>query len=122
MYEGRCDTCGEVVGEDGEEVVSLYHGRSSRCLYTRQREHFEGLAKKKEDSPLFKHKEKFHPGVDCKFSFRAEKFFREPCSSAIYEGVSINHSPSSPDHLMNSKSEFEQGQVARVVLERGLRS
>ena len=39
---------------------------------------------------------------------------------AIFEGVSINNSSSTPGHLMNSKAEYKQGQVARVVLVRGL--
>ena len=38
----------------------------------------------------------------------------------IYEGVSINHSPSAEGYLMNSKAEYQQGEVARVVLVRGL--
>ena len=39
---------------------------------------------------------------------------------AIFDGVSINNSPSIPGNLMNSKTEYKQGQVARVVLVRGL--
>ena len=38
----------------------------------------------------------------------------------IFEGVSINRSPSSPGLLMNSKAEYRQGEVARVVMVRGL--
>ena len=38
----------------------------------------------------------------------------------IFEGVSINHSPSTPGHLMNFKTEYKQGEVAMVVLVRGL--
>ena len=37
---------------------------------------------------------------------------------AIFEGVSINNSPSTPGHLMSSKTEYKQGQAARVVLVR----
>ena len=40
-------------------------------------------------------------------------------SKQIFEGVSINNSPSSPGLLMNSKAEYRQGEVARVVLVRG---
>ena len=38
----------------------------------------------------------------------------------IFEGISINHSPSSEGYLMNSKAEYQQGEVARVVVVRGL--
>ena len=34
-----------------------------------------------------------------------------PVSKQIYEGVSINHSPSTPGLLTNSKSEYKQGEV-----------
>ena len=52
--------------------------------------------------------------------FRAESFFSDPMSRQIYEGVSINNSPSTPGHLMNSRAEYQQGEVARVVVVRGL--
>ena len=51
---------------------------------------------------------------------KAEKFFNEPVSQKIFEGCSINHYTSSPGFLMNSKAEFRQGEVARVVIVRGL--
>ena len=121
VYWCKCDTCQEEGQEAGQEVVSLYHGRTSRCLYTCQKEHLKGLAAKKEDNALWKHQETFHQVQPPKFSFGAERFFKDSCSCGIFEGVSINRSPSTDDHLMNSKAEFDQGQVARVVLETGLR-
>ena len=54
------------------------------------------------------------------FQFQAEKFFPDATSAQIYEGISINHSPSSEGYLMNSKAEYQQGEVARVVVVRGL--
>ena len=52
--------------------------------------------------------------------FEAEKFFKDVISHQIYEGVCINNSPSTPGFLMNSRAEFEQGSVARVVVAHGL--
>ena len=57
---------------------------------------------------------------ECKFEFTAEKFFREPVMHQIYEGVCINRSASTPGYLMNSRAEYEQGQVARLVVAQGL--
>ena len=122
VYWCRCDSCQSEGQEAGQEVVSLYHGRTGRCLYSRQKEHLEGLIRRKEDNALWKHQQKFHADQEAKFSFGAEKFFKDPCTCGIFEGVSINRSPSSADHLMNSKAEYDQGQVARVVLETGLRT
>ena len=71
------------------------------------------------NKPLYKHQTNHHDARP-QFEFRAEKFFGNAMEQGIYEGVSINHSPSSPGLLMNSRAEFRQGEVARVVLVRGL--
>jgi hypothetical protein len=121
VYSCRCLTC-EERGEDDAKVESWYHGETSRTLYTRQKEHMKGLAGRKPDNALFKHQELHHHQLDGspQYEFRTEKFFPDPMSKQIFEGVSINHSPSSAGHLMNSKAEYRQGEVARVVLVRGL--
>ena len=48
------------------------------------------------------------------------KFFTDATSAQIYEGVAINNTPSDEGYLMNSKAEYQQGEVARVVVVRGL--
>ena len=103
-----------------EEKESWYHGRSARTLYTRQGEHTAGYEARKPDNALFKHAQLHHPGETPEFQFSAEKFFSDPTSAQIYEGVSINHSPSTEGYLMNSRAEYQQGEVARVVVVRGL--
>ena len=80
----------------------------------------KGFLGKKKDNALYKHKELHHPEADPEFEFRPEKLFQDPVSKQIFEGVSINKSASSPGFLMNSKAEYRQGEVARVVLVRGL--
>ena len=118
VYSCHCLTC---EGRGGEErVESWYHGETSRTLYTRQKEHLKGYLFKKTDNALFKHKELHHPEANPEYEFRPEKHFTDPVSKQIFEGVSINTSASSPGYLMNSKSEYKQGEVARVVLIRGL--
>jgi hypothetical protein len=120
VYHCVCQTCKARGEEDGQQVLSYYHGRTGRCLYTRQKEHLTGLAARKEDNAMWKHKELFHEAEDCRFEFTAEKFFRDAMSHQIYEGVAINRSPSTPGLLMNSRAEYDQGQVARLVVAHGL--
>jgi hypothetical protein len=120
VYSCCCLTCKEQGEAEGRERLALYHGRTSRCLVTRQKEHFDGLAANKEENALKKHKELHHAGEECTFAFEAEKFFREPIMHQIYEGVCINRSPSTPGYLMNSRAEYDQGQVARLVVAHGL--
>ena len=55
------------------------------------------------------------------FEFKAERFFSDATSAQIYEGVSINNNTSSDEgYLMKSKAEYQQGEVARVEVVRGL--
>ena len=103
-----------------EPTESWYHGRSARTLYTRQGEHLTGSEAGKSENALFKHAQLHHQGVIPDFQFQAEKFFSDATSAQIYEGVSINHSTSAEGFLMNSKAEYQQGEVARVVVVRGL--
>ena len=104
----------------GEKLKSYYQGRTSRCLYSRQKEHNAGADGRREDNPMHKHMELYHPNDEPKFVFEAEKFFKDAVSHQIYEGVCINNSPSTPGYLMNSRAEFEQGSVARVVVTHGM--
>lgn len=120
VYNASCLTCRERGVREGEVLASCYHGRTCRCLYSRQKEHFAGLAGQKEDNPLWKHKENFHPQEDNQIVIEAERFFQDTPSHQIFEGICINNSPSSPGMLMNSRAEYEQGAVARVVIARGL--
>ena len=116
VYSCSCLSCKQAV----EEKESWYHGRSARTLYTRQGEHCAGYGAKKPDNALFKHAQLHHPGEVPVFQFQAEKFVPDATSAQIYEGVSINHTPSTEGYLMNSKAEYQQGEVARVVMMRGL--
>ena len=115
-YEQQCLLCLE------EQKVAIYHGETSRTLYTRSKEHCTGQKKKKDDNPMHKQQANFHPGQEVQFSIKAIRFFNDPLTRQINEGVRINHSKSTPGYLMNSKSEFHQGVVARVTISRGLDS
>ena len=104
-----------------EEVEAEYHGETSTTCYTRQKEHLSGWERRRDNNPLWKHHQLHHPDTPPEFEFKPEKFFNDPLSKSMFEGVSINRSPSTEGYLMNSKAEFRQGEVARVVVERGLR-
>ena len=82
----------------------MYHGRSARTLYTRQSEHISGCVAKRTDNALFKHTQLFHEGVMPEFEFQAERFFSDATSAQIFEGVSINNTPSDEGYLMRRSS------------------
>ena len=53
---------------------------------------------------------------ESEFQFRAENLFSDATSAQIYEGASINQTLSADGFLMNSKAEYQQGEVAGVVV------
>ena len=107
-YDQQCLLC----LQDGK--IALYHGETSKTLYKRSTQHASGLSKQKADMS------NFHPGQEPSFTTKATKFFSDPLTRQINEGVRINNTNSSPGMLMNSKAEFHQGAVARVTVNRGL--
>ena len=114
-YEIQCLEC----NENGKK--SLYHGETSRTLYTRVKEHmYQGRDTTNETKPLLKHSMLHHSGRRVKFDIRRTGSFQDPLSRQINEGVRINNSTADPGYLMNSKSEFHQGQVPRIVIMNGL--
>ena len=115
VYSCTCLTCKQ------QGVESWYHGASRRTFYRRQGEHAKGQEAHRVDNALFKHQDNNHHDEPPPLvQFKAERFLSDPMSRQIYEGVSINNSPSTPGHLMNSRAEYQQGEVARVVVVRGL--
>ena len=122
VYNVQCMICKMIVNPEkpDENIKCMYHGRTCRCLYSRQKEHNSGAEGKREDNALYKQMQLFHPNQASSFVFEAEKFFKDVASHQIFEGVCINNSPSTPGYLMNSRAEFEQGSVARVVVAHGL--
>ena len=115
VYSCTCLTCRDV-----GQSEAWYHGETSCTLYSRQREHLNGLARKKQTNALYKHEENHHPDNVPEFEFKTEKTFSDTASKQLYKGISINRSPSTHGYLMNSTAEYKQGEVARVEVVRGL--
>ena len=116
VYTCTCLTCQQAV----IPKKSVYHGRSQRTMYTRQSEHCQGFESKQPNNALYKHAVLHHPSEKPKYEFQPEKFFPDSMSAQIFEGVRIGNSESDEGCLMNSRSEYEQNHVARVVIVRGL--
>ena len=98
-------------------ICSFYHGETSRTLYTRIKEHLSGDPKQK---ALLKHNRLFHPNTNPDFNITQVSYYKAPLGRQINEGVRINNTKSHEGYLMNSKSEFHQGEVPRVMIMSGL--
>ena len=95
VYELRCTVCQN----------RKYRGQTGRSEFERVGEHFEGLEGEDPSTPLFRHKELYHP--DEEFSVEVKvlaKCFGKPSRRMITEAVLIDELGA--DETMNNKSEW----------------
>ena len=111
-YTISCLRCRRVVKE---EVA--YEGESGSNGYSRGGEHLAALELKQEDNALWKHCLVAHGGERVEFSMKVVGTFQSCLVRQVNEGVRIKRSRA---QLMNSKGEFHQHPVVRVVPMRGL--
>ena len=83
----------------------------------------EGIITSKKKTPYSNMTRMCTKGERQEYVYKAEKFFRDPLTGQIHEGVRINKSLEDTNcKLMNSKSEFRQGVVPRIEIKIGLNS
>ena len=111
-YRITCESC---LG-DGQWVH--YEGETGRNAYSRGLEHSEDLRSEKEDTPLWKHCLLSHNGIKQSFVMKPLRNFSSPLQRQANEGVRITSSRA--QILMNSKNEWHQAPIIRVVASSGL--
>ena len=119
--EGGCET--NSVGYKIECQGCLnaeYDGETGRNGYSRGLEHLEAIRNESEESPLSKHCQLVHNGEKQTFSMSVVGSFQSCLERQINEAVRITSSQA--EHVMNSKSEFHQAQIVRVVATNGLQA
>ena len=102
--------------KDGSKAI--YKGESGRNAYTRGLEHQADLKNKDEESPLWKHCSLQHAGEIVEFTMKALRGFNSSLERHVNEGVRVTSSTA--DIILNSKNEFHQAPIVRVVLSTGL--
>ena len=95
-----------------------YEGETGRNAYSRRLEHKEDLKYEKEDTPLWKHCLLAHNGVKQSFVMKPPRNFNSPLQRQANEGVRITASRA--HIIMNSKNEWHQAPIIRVVTSSGL--
>ena len=94
-------------------MSAKYDGESGNNGFTRGLDHQDGLDKKKEVNPLWKHCEIQHNGEKVNFKMVCLKSFPSAFMRQVNEGVRIANSKA--DICMNSKAEFHQPSIVRVT-------
>ena len=109
-YRITCKRCLQVVA---------YEGETGSNGYSRGKEHECALEQKQEENALWKHCLVAHEGEKVEFSMQVVGTFQSCLVRQVNEGVRIKRSKA---ELMNSKGEFHQHPVVRVVPTRGLQN
>ena len=106
-YRVRCETCGRA-----GKVVE-YEGETAYNGFTRGLEHEACQRQRDESNALWKHCELEHGGQRANFSMRVLGCFSGCLERQVNEAVRIGSSKA--DSIMNSKAEFHQAPLVRVV-------
>ena len=113
LYRGDCNLCGE--------EVSRYWGESGDSGYCRTLQHQSAIANKDENNAFVKHLAIHHidhQGEKEPFKFTLEGVYNQPLPRLCSESCHINtNNVAIP---MNSKAEWHQPVIARVVVTREL--
>ena len=111
-YNIQCETC-KRAGK-----LSLYDGETGCNCYTRGKQHQNALRLKDEENALWKHCLVEHDGIEAEFSMKQTNVFKSCLTRQVNEAVRIEMSTA--DCVMNSKAEFHQAPLVRVVPVTGL--
>ena len=111
-YELKCEKCWKT------KRKTVYEGETGRNGFTRGAEHLASLRLESEDHPLWKHCLLEHDGSKVNFSMKVCGSFQSCIVRQVNEPVRMLRAKA--DCLMNSKSEFHQAPLVRVVAFTGL--
>ena len=115
LYNIKCEEC-KLKGKKVE-----YWGETGRDGYVRGGEHLKGCSEKNDENALWKHLEGTHRGENKGneiFSMKIERGFKKALAHQISEGVAIEMSEG---ELLNSKSEWNNSRIPRIIIEEGER-
>ena len=98
---------------------AVYKGETGRNGFTRGAEHIAALRLESEESPVWKHCQLKHGGTKVKLSLKVCGRFQSCLVRQVNEPVRMMRAKA--DCLLNSKSDFHQAPLVRVVALTGLR-
>ena len=109
-YRLVCETCQD------RGLQRIYEGETARSARIRGAEHLSNFRSGREDSPLFKHKQRDHKEEEMKFRMEITNKFRDPLTRQANEAVRISSRKKA--EVMNSKNEFNHPPITRISVDR----
>jgi hypothetical protein len=114
-YTQTCLGCPHGKGKEADS--SVYYGETGGSNYERGVLHLKDLAKEIEDTPLWKHCQLFHEGDH--MEFQMETTGRFPVCEERQQDEGSRVKLSDVRNVLNSKSEWHQPPIFRVVVDTG---
>ena len=118
LYSGSCLLC---PAEHGDQFTAVYTGETGDSGYTRTFQHGQCITRRDQANAFAHHLAEYHPqrqGDIQAFKFRVERTFRKALMRQIWEAIEIHGSRATI--ILNSRSEWEQPAIDRIVVEREL--
>jgi hypothetical protein len=114
-YTQTCKECPS--GEGMEKESAVYYGETGRSNYERGVSHLRDLRNEVLDTPLWKHCQLVHDGMKVEFQMETVGTFPSCEERQTNEGSRVKLSV--VKHVLNSKSEWHQPPLYRVVIDTG---
>ena len=121
VYETSCNICNPTeekpsIQKEGKIREGIYIGESSRSLHERSIEHLRDARSFSKKSHIAKHWMLAHPNINIMptFSFKTIQKHNDCLSRQVGEAMKIYFSK---DNLLNSKNEYLQNCISRVVVQ-----
>ena len=123
VYENICVDCNPGARKKDEEeqirvdIPTVYIGETSRSLYERAKEHYDGARKGEAKNHMVKHNLMEHGGEQKpNFNMKARKYFRTALARQVAEAVLIRRR-GGEGAILNSKGEFNRSYIPRLQVE-----
>ena len=120
MYQIQCLECAAAASSDNSAPgqprcrPAIYTGQTSRTGFERGEEHLDGLLKKNENNPLYKHVADKHQNAEVKFKMTVVKRHFSAFSRLIHEALRIENMSKLDVVVMNSRGEFQRNNLPRL--------
>ena len=123
VYENICVDCNPAATSKGAveevrtEVPTVYIGESSRSLYERSKEHWEGARKRNPKNHMIKHQIMEHEGaMEPNFCMKVRGYYKTALARQVAEAVMIRRR-GGEGAILNSRGEFNRSYIPRLQVE-----
>ena len=123
VYENICLQCNPGASKGGElETVkegapSIYIGETSRSIFERSREHWEGARKWEDKNHMVQHQKIEHGGEqEPVFAMKVIRFYKTALARQVAEAVRIRRR-GGEGAILNSRGEFNRSHIPRLKIE-----